>query len=459
MDFALLRKKEFSRLDALDQVYLDYTGSGLYSKWQIDEHHSFMNENALGNPHTFSPTSTRSTEYIESTRNEILRFFHASNREYEVIFTLNATQALKLVGESYPFSNRSRFVLTTDNHNSVNGIREYALGKRAKVVYVPLDFDLSTKALEAYLSPVVDGGKNLFAFPAQSNFAGTRYPLEWIDYAHSRGYDVLLDAAAFVSTNRLDLSKVKPEFVPVSFYKMFGYPTGVGVLLAKKSGLAKLSRPWFSGGTIDLVTTKHFSHHFLTGSRAFEDGTPNFLNIPAVTFGLRFLDRIGIDNIHKHVMELCIDLLGRLRSLSHSNGSRMVKVYGSNNIESMGSAIAFNMLTPSGRIVDSRVIGKLASENNISLRTGCFCNPGSGEHFFEYSEKDEEKCVKEVQRGDLNLEEFLDCVGGKAGGAVRVSLGIASDLNDIERLVHVLITLKDCHDDINECENLPKMSC
>ena len=64
---------------------------------------------------------------------------------------------------------------------------------------------------------------------------------------------MLLDAAAFVATNRLDLHAIKPDFVTVSFYKMFGYPTGVGCLLVRNSALARLQRPWFAGGTVNAA--------------------------------------------------------------------------------------------------------------------------------------------------------------------------------------------------------------
>ena len=101
---------------------------------------------------------------------------------------------------------------------------------------------------------------NLFAFPAQSNFSGVKHPLDLIDAAHARGWHVLLDAAAFVPTNRLDLASVKPDFVAVSFYKMFGYPTGVGCLLVRNAALATLQRPWFAGGTVNFATVQGRAH-------------------------------------------------------------------------------------------------------------------------------------------------------------------------------------------------------
>jgi len=69
------------------------------------------------------------------------------------------------------------------------------------------------------------------------NVTGVQHSLDWIQEAHARGWDVLVDCAAFV---------------PLSFSKIFGYPTGVGCLLARKAALAKLRRPWYAGGTITL---------------------------------------------------------------------------------------------------------------------------------------------------------------------------------------------------------------
>jgi molybdenum cofactor sulfurtransferase len=68
----------------------------------------------------------------------VLAFFDASPDEYEVIFTANASAALKLVGEAFPFSAPgARYVLGADSHNSVHGIRKFATNQGASVVYLP----------------------------------------------------------------------------------------------------------------------------------------------------------------------------------------------------------------------------------------------------------------------------------------------------------------------------------
>ena len=175
------------------------------------------------------------------------------------IFTANASAALKIVGESYPFDSNSRYLLTFDNHNSVNGIREFAHAQGAEVTYIPVmlpDMRVDASQLDLELARPSKSGYNLFAYPAQSNFSSVKHPLEWIEKARAHGWDVLLDAAAYVPTSKLDLSKVKPDFVPISFYKIFGYPTGLGALIARKSALTKLHRPWFAGGTITVASVQ-----------------------------------------------------------------------------------------------------------------------------------------------------------------------------------------------------------
>ncbi len=115
-----LRRTEYARLDVNGHVYLDYTGGGLYADSQIRRHHRLLQERVFGNPHSTNPTSQASTDLVEHTQQYLLNFFHADPEEYLVIFTANASGALKLVGESYPFDSNSRYLLTFDNHNSVN---------------------------------------------------------------------------------------------------------------------------------------------------------------------------------------------------------------------------------------------------------------------------------------------------------------------------------------------------
>lgn len=435
--FDELRTGEYRRLDVEGQIYLDYTGGGLYADSQIRDHTELLLRKVLGNPHSSNPTSSESTTLIQSARARILEFFNASAADYDVIFTQNASGALKLVGESYPFQPGSDYLLFFDNHNSVNGIREFARQKGANVTYAPMlppDLLVDEARLKSQLSSRQEGADSLFAYPAQSNFSGVQHSLQWIERAHTHGWDVLLDAAAFVPTNRLDLGKWQPDYVPISFYKMFGYPTGVGCLLARRAALPKLRRPWFSGGTITVASVQPDHFYLQQGGEAFEDGTLNYLALPAIEIGLSYIERIGIEYIHEHVMCLTGWLLHQLAALRHRSGSMLAKIYGPVGTESRGGTVTFNFYDADGHFIDHRIVEKRANEEHISLRTGCFCNPGGGELALGLSSEELSSCFSRMPER-LTIDEFRQCIDDKSTGAVRISLGIASNFDDVYRFV------------------------
>jgi selenocysteine lyase/cysteine desulfurase len=410
----------------------------------MEAHAARIGSGCYGNPHSENPTSSASTRLVERTRAAVLRFFNTTQDDYAVIFTPNATGACRLVGESYPFRRLSRLVLTADNHNSVNGIREFAKARGARVAYVPIaapDLRVSESDVLAALSRRRGSGHGLFAYPAQSNFTGVQHPLHWVSRAQDEGYDVLLDAAAYVPANRLDLSAVRPQFVAVSWYKVFGYPTGVGCLLVRRDALARLRRPWFSGGTIWGAGVQGGWHRMLEGEGAFEDGTLNFLSIPDVATGLDWVSGIGLDVIHQRVSDLTGRLLESLGRLKHGNGAPLIRIYGPVTSLARGGTVALNFLDPAGRLVDERAVARDAAAEGISLRTGCFCNSGAGEWALGSGTADT-RVLRRIGRdfsrgaGGSAFDEYLERVGLSTGGAVRVSFGIASTFGDVEAFLN-----------------------
>lgn len=431
-----LRAKDYQRLDRDEHIYLDYTGAGLYAESQVIKHQKILLENTFGNPHSSNPTSQAATRYVESARAFILEYFGADPAEYEVIFTTNASGALKIVGESYPFSQGDQFLLTFDNHNSVNGIREFAHGKGAQVTYIPMclpDMRVEEAGLDEALGKARPSGNNLFAYPAQSNFSSVKHPLEWIARARARGWDVLLDAAAFAPTNPLDLSKWKPDFVPLSFYKIFGYPTGLGALIARRQALGKLHRPWFAGGTITVASVQGDKYYLAEGHTAFEDGTIDFLNIPAIEIGLRHIQAVGMDKIQQRVRCLTGWLLENLTSMKHASGVPLVRLYGPLSNEARGGAVTVNFYNSAGKSIDHRYIEEAANKVNISLRTGCFCNPGAGELALGISRVELDVCFNGPgHENRLSIDDFRVCIDGKSSGAVRISVGMVTNFNDVQ---------------------------
>jgi molybdenum cofactor sulfurtransferase len=433
-----LRATEYARFDAQSHTYLDYTGGGVYAESQLREHAELLQKSIYGNPHSGNPASLAMTDLVERTRASVLEYFGASSDEYIVIFSPNATGALKLVAEAYPFASGGCYLVAADNHNSVNGIREFARRGGADVVYAPLaqpDLRLDDATLVGLLEKQANGPR-LFAFPAQSNFTGVQHSLAWIDTAHQLGWDVLLDAAAFVPSNRLDLSRWRPDFVSMSFYKMFGYPTGVGALVARREAVERLRRPWFSGGTITFssvcAAADEGSGFYLSpGVARFEDGTVNYLSLPAVEIGLRWIASVGVELIKSRTRTLTAWLLETLQDLRHANGQPVVHVYGPRDTQARGPTVALNFVDPDGCIWDCWHVEQLANARRLSLRAGCHCNPGAREAALGYTRAHLDVCFRNKEC--ISFREFQEHIRGRVSGVARVSLGVASNFADVYR--------------------------
>jgi selenocysteine lyase/cysteine desulfurase len=433
--FRALRAREFPQLTARGLAYLDYTGAALPARNQLRAQRRLVDAAVLGNPHADHAPSRASTEFIAAARAATLRFLDADPDEYAVCFTANASHAAKLVAEAFPFRRGGELLLSADNHNSINGLREYARRGAARLRVLPLDAELRLDRPHQYLTP--GRAERLLAFPAQSNFSGVRHPLSLIAAARRRGYAVLLDAAAYVPTRHLSLRRVRPDFVTLSYYKLFGFPTGVGALVARWDALRRLERPWFAGGTVDWVSVRHRRHRLRDGVDAFEDGTANYYGIAALAAGFAFLRRIGMRRLGAHVADLTRRLLAGLESSRHPGGAPTVRLYGPNDLRERGGTVTFNLLDRRGVVIPYASVETAVRAAGVAVRGGCFCNPGSAEVAFEFPAATSLRCLRETT--PFTPARFARCLGkGTAVGAIRASVGAATSLEDVDRAVGVL---------------------
>ena len=429
-----LRESDFSRLDAHRMVYLDHVGGTLAPLRLIEEDYQLLRNTILGNPHSGSRSSGKT---YEQARQAIYQFFRCSPDEYEIIFTANASSAIRLVAESFPFDSGTEVLLTKDNHTSVHGLREYAKLKGASVKYIPLDEDLQIldSSMQRALDNLPEGHVHLLAYPAQSNATGIRHDLKWVKAAQARGAMVLLDAAAFIPQSRLDYSLHQPDFMAVSFYKMFGYPTGAGCLLARRSSLDKLTPSSFAGGSVCYYSGPWSPTERLLyrdDGRRFEVGTPNYASFHAIAQGFQFLSQLGLEELGTRSTALARWLEVKLSELRHSTrlASPLCQIYAL-SAQNKGATIMLNFFDCDHTIFPHALIKQAMETAGIFVRNGCFCNLGAVQQA-TYSTAGAEHCELDKTEKILDCKAFDDKILNKGNcGAIRVSLGLGSNFRDV----------------------------
>jgi len=191
------------------------------------------------------------------------------------------------------------------------------------------------------------------------------------------------------------------------------------------------------GGTITVASVQGDRYFLAEGASAFEDGTPDYLGIPAVEIGLRHLETVGLDLIHTRCHCLAAWVIQKVLSLNHANGHPLVRVYGPLDAQRRGATVAMNLYDSAGRIIDHLRVEESAAKRHISLRSGCFCNPGGGETALRLSKSELIGCFSEHEQENSRFtqEDFRQCVDSKGTGAVRISFGIVSTFEDVRHFV------------------------
>ncbi|XP_076456194.1 molybdenum cofactor sulfurase-like [Babylonia areolata] len=303
------------------------------------------------------------------------------------------------------------------------------------------------------------GGNHLFVFPAQSNFSGRKYPLRWVEATRGgrMGFQravaggggsggggdrwfVALDAASLVSTSPLDLGDIHPDFVTLSFYKMFGFPTGLGALLVRNSSSWVLERRYYGGGTVAASTATHAFCALRAGvSDRFEDGTLPYLDIISLRHGFDTLESLagGMDKVSSHTFLIAQYFAQQLTALRHSNGRPLAEVYARDGFQdpaTQGPIVAFNLRRANGDYIGFAEVDKLAQLHDIHLRTGCFCNIGACQTFLGISDT---TIMDNLNAGHVCGDD-RDLMDGRPTGSVRVSFGYMSALTDAARCLDFL---------------------
>ncbi|CAE7260227.1 MOCOS [Symbiodinium natans] len=281
------------------------------------------------------------------------------------------------------------------NHNSVLGIRDVARDVNASIsVAWHEDVDDWLDELASQPDEDRDGPLSLFAYPAEENFAGQIFPLRWAAKIASREgqlrtWRVLLDAAKFSSSHPLNLTEARADFVTLSFYKLFGYPTGVGALIIRSQTAFELKKHYWGGGSVSLAGAGRTDSDDLKVFKGriaerFEDGTVAFLGIASLRHGFDALARVGgMAAIERHTSCLAAELHRQLAELQHSNGSPVIAMYSRDiGVDASGQLVQgpivnFNVLRADSTLISHIDVMATAAEAGIHIRAGMHCNPGA----------------------------------------------------------------------------------
>ncbi|XP_026286386.1 molybdenum cofactor sulfurase 3 [Frankliniella occidentalis] len=447
---------EFSRLKGIS--YLDHAGATLYSEQQMKDIMQDLCSSVYGNPHSLNTLSKLTEDIVDQIRIRVLNLFNTNMDEYDLIFTSGTTSSLKLVAESFNFgaeNNKGIFAYAQENHTSVLGMREIVADKSLAIECLPQR--VLNKIFGSTINNIAkencdkEVGNSLLVLPGQCNFSGAKTPLGWVDMCQAgilnstfqtkSSWACLLDAASLVSTSQLDLSTCKPDFVTLSFYKIFGYPTGLGALLVKNESSHLLSqKKYYGGGTvlIALSARRHHRTRKLLHER-FEDGTLPFLSVVAVGHGLTTLNRLGgsMDKIRQHTFSLARRAHHSLKALQHYNNTPVAILYCDNDFEDpdiQGPVVNFNLLQPDGKYVGYRKVLIMANSHKIQLRTGCFCNPGACQRHLQLTEID---VLSHYEAGHVCGDQ-VDLINGVPTGSVRISFGYMSTDEDVNAFLNMV---------------------
>ena len=390
--------------------------------------------------------------------------------------------------------NQSCYIYTEPNHTSVEGIREIAkLGGALSVcirdedlfgepLSVPKSkqtakedkfdrpeidplkimrdtpmqacnlFSLLAKDYEDKKQQLHAQGFHLVAYPGTCNFSGKKYPIGAIEQRTRSSWNlcgvnfpansvkVFVDTAAALSTSQIDLTRDRPHFIAVSFYKLFGFPTGIGALLVRNDTCHILHKRYFGGGSISCFVSRHDYH---TPNEKiqdfFEDGTISYQSILALYHGFKTFKSLGLSmpKISSHTFSLTKYTHSRLSALKHYNNTPVCKFYTGHaelQSETQGPILTFNVLTPDGSIVGFDTVNKRAMSENICIRVGCFCNIGASQKYLPLTDEDLLLFLEVGHKCGYNM----DVVRGVPTGAVRVSFGYYSKKEDADKMISMV---------------------
>ena len=354
----LVNKSEFPIFKNKNLTYLDSASTSQKPKVVLD---AMMNvyEDSNANVHrALYDLGSKSTELYESSRELVAKFINA-NTSKEIIFTSGATASINLLAYSLGAQlkeNDEILISHMEHHANIVPWQQLANRTGAILKYIPHtdkgDIDLSN------CNELITTKTKIVSITHMSNVLGTINPIKEISkLTKTVGAIFIVDGAQSVSHMPVDVQELECDFLAFSGHKMLG-PTGVGVLWGKFELLDKMP-PFLSGGEmIEKVTLEESTWNEVPYK--FEAGTPNYVQAIGLGAAVKFLSKIGMENIRKYEKELTSYAVEKLQSIPNLN------IHGSP--KNRGSVISFNIEN-----IHPQDLAQFLNEDNICIRVGHHC--------------------------------------------------------------------------------------
>ena len=347
-------------------VYLDSGATSQKPNVVIDAESDFYRLHNAAVHRGAHQLAEEATDAYEGARAVVANFLNADIDE--IIFTKSATESLNLI--AYAMGNAhagNRFhlkagdsIVVTEMEHHANLIPWQQLAARTGATLKWFSVTAEGRLDLSNLNSLVDGSTKVVALTHQSNVLGTINPLEDISRrAHEVGAVVVLDACQSVPHMATDVKALNVDFLAFSGHKAVG-PTGVGIFWGRAELLAELP-PFLTGGSmIENVTME--SATWAPAPRKFEAGVPNMAQAVGLGAALTYLTGIGMENIHRHEVELTRYLLNGLSEIAD------LRIIGPTTTDNRGGVVSFTLGD-----IHPHDLGQFLDSQGIAVRTGHHC--------------------------------------------------------------------------------------
>ena len=356
-------KKEFpifdNKVQNNDLVYLDSATSSQKPRVVIDRIYDFYSKEFSNVGRSVHYLAVAATNLYENTRTSVQRYINAKDKN-EIVFTKGATEAINLVANTFgqKYLEEGDEVLLTELEHHSNYVPWHFLrnSKKIKIEFAEIN-EAGEITIEAIKNKITNKTK-IISVTHLSNVTGAILPIkEIVELAHSKNIPVLVDGCQGAPHLKLDMQELDCDFYAISGHKMYG-PTGIGVLYAKKKWLDDLPPYQGGGGMINEVKKTGISYGELPNK--YEAGTMATAQVIAFNESIKFMEKVGIENIEKHEKELLdygLDILGKNNS---------IKIVG--NPKNKGGVISFTI-----EGVHPHDIATILDEDGVAIRAGHHC--------------------------------------------------------------------------------------